>query len=114
VEIPTSVMGVFYAATACAAFVAHLMFESWTPPTPSEWAAIVALGLLPIGLALYLWDYGIKRGDVQAIGALSYVEPFLGAVLVTLLGRGDLSWSLCAAGILIVGGAAVAARSIWT
>jgi drug/metabolite transporter (DMT)-like permease len=112
-EVPTSAMGVFYAATAAAAGIGHLAFERWVPPDPVGWAAILALGLLPTGLALYLWDHGIKRGDLQALGAASYAEPFLGAALVGLLGRGELGWPLLWAGVLIVGGAALAARNTW-
>jgi drug/metabolite transporter (DMT)-like permease len=93
--------------------VGHLLLETWSTPAPSEWAAIIALGLLPMGLALYLLDYGIKHGELQALGAASYAEPFLGAILVALLGRGELGWSLLWAGILIVGGAALAARGVW-
>ena len=112
-KVPTSVMGAFYAATAAMAGLGHLLFETWAMPSAGEWAAIVALGLLPIGLALYLWDHGIKRGDLQALGVFSYVEPFLGVVLVVMLGRGDFGWSLVVAGVLIVGGATLAARSAW-
>lgn len=111
-EVPSSAMGVFYAATAAAAGVGHLAFESWVTPDPAGWAAILGLGLLPTGLALYLWDHGIKRGDLQALGAASYVEPFLGAALVALLGRGELGWPLLWAGVLIVGGAILAARGV--
>jgi drug/metabolite transporter (DMT)-like permease len=64
-------------------------------------------------LALYLWDYGIKRGDLQALGAASYVEPFLGAALVAMLGQGELGWTLFWAGVLIVGGAVLASRGVW-
>jgi drug/metabolite transporter (DMT)-like permease len=112
-EVPTSAMGVFYAGTAVAAGIGHRLFESWITPSPEQWAAIVTLGLLPIGSALYLWDHGIKRGDLQALGVFSYVEPFLGVVLVVILGRGDFGWSLIGAGVLIVGGATLAARSAW-
>jgi drug/metabolite transporter (DMT)-like permease len=112
-EVPTSAMGAFYAGTAVTAGVGHLLLETWVTPSPAELAAVVALGLLPIGLALYLWDHGIKRGDLQALGVFSYVEPLLGVVLVVLLGRGDFGWSLVGAGVLIVGGATLAARSAW-
>ena len=112
-KVPTSAMGAFYAATAVVAGIGHLLFEKWAMPSAGEWAAIVMLGLLPIGLALYLWDHGIKRGDLQALGVFSYVEPFLGVVLVVMLGRGDFGWSLVVAGVLIVGGATLAARSAW-
>lgn len=112
-DVPTAAMGVFYAATAVVAGLAHLLFEDWVAPSATEWAVIAALGLLPMGLALYLWDHGVKRGDLQALGASSYAEPFLGALLIVLLGQGELGWPLLWAGVLIVGGAALAARGVW-
>src|SRR5262249_24054030 len=84
-EGPTSTLGMFYVASAIVAGGAHLLLERWVSPTPSEWFAMVALGCLPMGLAIYFWDFGLKRGDIQALGAFSYVEPFIGALIVALL-----------------------------
>jgi drug/metabolite transporter (DMT)-like permease len=113
-EVPTASMGAFYAVAAALAGLGHLAFEDWVVPSPTEWAAVAALGLVPMGFAIYLWDHGAKRGDLQALGALSYAEPFLGTLLVILLGQGEAGWPVLWAGILIVGGAALAARSIWS
>ena len=112
-EVPSAAMGGFYAATALAAGLGHLLLERWVTPGPAKAAAVLGLGLLPMGGALYLWDHGVKRGDLQALGAFSYAEPFLGAAFVALLGEGRLSWSLLWAGVLVVGGAALAARGLW-
>jgi drug/metabolite transporter (DMT)-like permease len=112
-DVPTSVMGTFYAAAALLAGIGHLTFETWVTPSNGQIGAIVALGLLPMGLALYCWDYGVKRGDIQALGAASYVEPLIGAFLVVALGQGQLLWSMVLAGMLIVGGSILAAGSLW-
>ena len=112
-HVPTSAMGLFFAASALLSGGAHLGLETWVAPTWAEWTAIAALGAFPMGLALFFWDFGVKRGDIQALGVFSYVEPFLGAVLVAVLGQGSLTWSLFWAGVLIVGGAAIASRSSW-
>ena len=66
-----------------------------------------------MGLAIYFWDYGIKHGDIQALGAFSYVEPFIGAVLVALFAGEVLGWNLLWSGILVFGGAALASVSLW-
>jgi drug/metabolite transporter (DMT)-like permease len=112
-EVPSSALGVFYAASAALSLALHASFETWVAPTGGEWLAVAALGVLPMGLALYLWDHGVKRGDIQALGAISYVEPFIGAALVALVGRGELSPSLVAAGALVVAGAATASRGLF-
>ena len=112
-DVPTSALGVFYAASALVCLAAHFMLETWVTPTAREWAAIAGLGILPMGLAIYFWDYGIKRGDIQALGAFAYVEPFIGAVLVALFAHGYIDLSLLIPGILVVGGAALASASLW-
>ena len=110
-SVPTSAMGVFYAASGVIALVFHSAFEQWVTPTPTQWAAVAALGLLPMGLALFCWDYGLKKGDVQALGAASYVEPLIGAALVVVFGQGELRWSMMISGLVIIGGAFLGSAS---
>jgi drug/metabolite transporter (DMT)-like permease len=112
-DVPSSALGVFYAASAAICLAAHGALETWVTPTGSEWAAIAGLGILPMGLAIYFWDFGIKRGDIQALGAFAYVEPFIGAVLVALFAQGYLDLSLLLPGVLVVGGAVLASASLW-
>lgn len=112
-DVPTSALGVFYATAALALGVVHLGLEDWVQPTGSEWAALAGLGIVPMGLAIYLWDYGLKRGDIQALGSLSYMEPFIGAVLVALVTDAVLEWNLLWSGILVLGGAALGSASLW-
>ena len=46
-----------------------------------------ALGLGPVGAAFYVWDIGMKRGDIRFLGVASYAAP--GAV-DPAAGRGGL------------------------
>ena len=112
-DVPTSAMGMFFAAAALVAAFGHITIEDWVTPNAGEWAAILGLGAFPMGLALYFWDHGVKRGDIQALGAISYFEPFLGALFVIMVGQGDFHLSLLWAGILVTGGAALASRGVW-
>jgi hypothetical protein len=66
-----------------------------------------------MGLAIYLWDFGVKRGDIQALSAFSYFEPFIAALLVAALGQGTLGWNVAIGGVLIVAGAVIASKGIW-
>jgi drug/metabolite transporter (DMT)-like permease len=111
--VPTAAMGVFFAATALIAGMAHFVLEPSVAPTGEQWVTVLALGMLPMGLALYLWDFGVKRGDLQALSAFSYFEPFAAALLVAALGQGAVGWNVAFGGILIVGGAVLASRSLW-
>ena len=74
---------------------------------------MATLGIVPMGLAIYFWDYGMKRGDIQTLGAFSYVEPFIGAVLVALFTSEALDWKLLWSGTLVLGGAVLASASLW-
>ena len=42
-----------------------------------QWLAIVALGIGPVGIAFFVWDIGMKRGDIRVLGAASYATPVL-------------------------------------
>jgi hypothetical protein len=66
-----------------------------------------------MGLALLAWDYGVKKGDIQALGASSYVEPLIGGVLVHFVGAGQLQWSMLISAVVILGGALVAGAGLW-
>ncbi|MCW5773707.1 MAG: EamA family transporter [Rhodospirillaceae bacterium] len=112
-EVPSDSVGGFCAVTAVLGFVCHALFEPTVWPQGWQWAAVVALGLGPVGLAFYLWDHGMKRGDIRALGALSYATPLLSTVLLILAGAGALTWPVAAAAGLIVGGAVLAAGDLW-
>ena len=111
-DIPTHSVVVFCLATAALSAPLHLYFEQtiW-PATPIAWAATLALGAGPVGLAFYLWDIGMKRGDIQLLGVPSYAAPLLSTLALVVTGTAPLTWSLGGAAILITGGAVIAARA---
>ena len=106
--VPTRAVGGFCAATAALALVCHLLFETTVWPSGGQWAAVVALGLGPVGAAFYVWDYGVKRGNIQTLGVLAYGAPLLSTLLLVAVGLAEPSWTLAAACALIVGGAVLA------
>ena len=106
--IPTNAIGGFCGATAMLAWLCHLVFESTALPTGWEWIAILCLGLGPVGLAFFTWDYGVKHGNIKVLGAFSYMAPLLSTVLLILFGLAEATWSVGLACILIVGGALLA------
>ena len=107
-SVPTQAVGRFCAATAVLALVCHLLFETTVWPVGWQWAAVVGLGLGPVGAAFYVWDYGVKRGNIQTLGVLAYGAPLLSTLLLVAVGLAEPSWTLAAACALIVGGAVVA------
>ena len=108
---PTEAVAGFCLVTAALAAVCHRLFETtvW-PAGASEVAAIVGLGLGPVGLAFYVWDYGVKRGDIRLLGVASYAAPVLSTLILVAAGFAPATASLGLACAAIVGGALVASR----
>ena len=113
-SVPTDTVGWFCGAAAVLGALCHLMFETtvW-PDGVGEWLAILGLGLGPVGAAFFVWDFGVKHGDIKLLGVLSYAAPLISTLLLIAFGQGEASWVVAAACILIVGGALFAARDMF-
>ncbi len=72
---------------------------------------MIALGLGPVGLAFYVWDLGVKFGNIQLLGVASYAAPLLSTIVLVLAGIAEPTWTLFLAAILISGGALLAATA---
>jgi len=109
---PTEAVTIYCLATTVLSGVAHMAFEETLfPDSTLGWASIVALGLGPVGLAFFVWDVGVKKGDIQLLGVLSYAAPLLSTLVLVAVGIATASWSLGLAALLITGGAAIAAHA---
>ena len=110
--IPTESVTVFCLAASLLSLIAHLALETtaW-PGTATGWAAIAALGLGPVGLAFFTWDIGMKQGDIQLLGVASYAAPLLSTLALVAAGVTQPSMILAVAAVLIVAGAALAAKA---
>ncbi|SPF75154.1 Methyl viologen resistance protein YddG [Aliiroseovarius pelagivivens] len=109
---PTASVVVFCLATAVLSIGAHLLWEDTVWPNGTMgWASVAGLGLGPVGLAFYVWDVGVKRGDIQLLGVASYGAPLLSTLVLILAGVAQPHPSLLIAGVLITVGALMAARA---
>ena len=111
-DAPTATVAVFCVATAVLSAGLHLLLEEtvW-PQGMVSWAATIGLGLGPVGLAFYVWDIGVKQGDIQMLGTSSYAAPLLSTLALVVAGIAAPSWGLAIAAFLITGGALIAARA---
>lgn len=110
--VPTASVAVFCLASAVLSLPLHLVLEETVlPSTTLGWAAIVGLGLGPVGLAFYVWDIGVKQGDIQLLGTASYAAPLLSTLVLVVAGVAAPSYVLLWAALLITGGAVIAARA---
>jgi drug/metabolite transporter (DMT)-like permease len=108
-SIPTDAVGGFCGVTAILAWLCHGLFEQTVLPIGWQWVAILCLGLGPVGLAFFTWDYGVKHGNIKVLGSLSYMAPLLSTLLLIVCGLATATWALGIACILIIGGAILAA-----
>lgn len=110
--VPTETVALFCLFSALLSFAAHLAFEETLWPAATwGWLSVLALGLGPVGLAFYVWDIGVKRGDIQLLGVSSYAAPLLSTAALILAGLAPAAPVLLVAAGLIAGGAALAARA---
>jgi drug/metabolite transporter (DMT)-like permease len=108
-ETPTDAIASFCAAASLLSLACHFLFEPtvW-PATTVAWLAVLALGLGPAGTAFYLWDHAVKRGDIRALGALSYATPILSTALLIAGGHAQPTSALLLAALLVTAGALLA------
>ncbi|WP_420241506.1 DMT family transporter [Roseiterribacter gracilis] len=107
-DVPSDAVIGCCAATALLAALCHVATEATVVPSAGEWLRLVAIGLLPLGLAFVAWDYGCKRGDITMLGSLAYATPLLSTFILVAAGTALASSKLWIASALIVGGAFVA------
>ena len=110
--VPTASVVVFCLATSALSAVAHLFLEQTVWPTNTKgWLSIIGLGVGPVGIAFFVWDVGVKKGDLQLLGVASYAAPVLSTFALIAAGLAQPSVTLLAATALITGGAILAARA---
>ena len=78
--------------------------------TAADWINLVLLGAGPMGLAFFVWDAALKRGDPRVIGSLAYLTPMTSTLVLVVLGQRQLTGVALAAMGLIVGGALIGSR----
>ncbi len=112
--VSSDAVGGFCGVTALLGLACHLALETtaW-PAGAGGWLAVLALGLGPVGAAFFVWDHGVKHGDIRTLGAMAYGGPLLSTLLLVLAGRAAASPVIALACALIVGGAVLASRDLW-
>lgn len=108
-EVPTDAVAGFCLVTAALSLGCHLLFETtvW-PQGATQWLAVLALGLGPVGAAFYAWDIGCKRGDIRLLGVASYSAPVISTLALVATGYAAATLALGLACVLIVAGALLA------
>jgi drug/metabolite transporter (DMT)-like permease len=112
-DVPSDITAAFCLITAGVAGALHFAFEETVmPATTGQWAAIIGLGTIPLGLAFYTWDVGVKKGDIMVLGAASYAAPLLSTLVLLAAGYATFHWTVAVACVLITAGAVIAAKDM--
>lgn len=111
-SVPTDAVGWFCGVTAVLAWVCHFLWEQtvW-PASWIQWVGVIGLGLGPVGIAFFTWDYGVKHGNIQLLGTLAYSAPLISVILLIVFGYGEATLAVAGASVLIVLGSLVAGRT---
>lgn len=111
-QVPTDAVGWFCGITALLGLICHLLWEATVWPADwMEWLGVMGLGLGPVGIAFFTWDYGVKHGNLQLLGVLSYAAPLISVVMLILAGKAEPTLSILFACLAIVGGAFIAGQA---
>lgn len=110
-HVPSGAVGAFCAVSGALAVFLHTLLEPPYRLTASEAPFVLAMGLGPLGYAFYAWDDAMKRGDPRVVGALSYLIPLVSTLLLAAFAGGRLDGTVWLAMALVIGGAALGARS---
>ncbi|MCY1128147.1 EamA family transporter [Frigidibacter sp. RF13] len=109
-EVPTAAVAVFCLITAALSVPFHVALETTAWPVGLRgWLCVIALGLGPVGLAFYVWDVGVKRGDIQMLGTASYAAPLLSTLTLIASGVAEPTARIGVAAMCITAGAGLAA-----
>ena len=108
-QVSTDAAGWFCAATALLALLCHWLWETtvW-PDSMAQWIGVIGLGIGPVGIAFFTWDYGIKHGNLQLLGVLAYSAPLISALLLVLAGLAPADITLVLSCLAIVIGSLIA------
>jgi len=108
-EVPTGAVGWYCLATSILATLCHIAFEQTIWPNGwIQWLGVLGLGLGPVGVSFFLWDRGIKHGNLQLLGVFAYGAPLISTVLLVLAGESPYSHNLLLSCLAITFGALIA------
>ncbi len=108
---PTAAIGLFALVSGALALACHALLEPVAALSAHDWGLVALCGLGPLGLAFYLWDAALKRGDARQIGILSYLTPLASTALLLVVTGQPLRWSIGLAALLIIGAALLGTRA---
>ena len=110
-NVPTEVVTIYCLITAILSYIAHLFLETTVVNLTSEnWLGILGLGIGPVGIAFFCWDYAMKNGPVKVLGVASYFAPLISTLVLGLTGQAEITSMIWIGCSLITIGALLSAK----
>ena len=109
-QIPTYSITAYCLITSILSLICHLTFETTVIPSSLELFAALMLGLGPVGGAFFVWDSGMKTGNIKLLGSLAYLIPLLSTFLLIVFSLSNLTNTIIIASILIVCGSLLSSK----
>jgi drug/metabolite transporter (DMT)-like permease len=78
-------MTAFTSLSAIAAWVTHFAIGEPLQTSSDDFLALIVVGILPVGFANLMWDYGTRLGDPVLLAGLSFLEPLLASALIAVV-----------------------------
>jgi drug/metabolite transporter (DMT)-like permease len=111
---PTDAVAVFCLLTALLSAICHLLLEETVLPVDAfQWISVLLLGLFPVGLAFYAWDFGVKHGNIQFLGGAAYFAPLISTLILVAAGLAEPTPAILTACLLITFGAILASGKLF-
>lgn len=110
---PTAAIGAACLVSGLLALGCHALLEPPHAFSSADLGPMAALAVGPMGLAFFLWDAALRRGDARVVGTLAYLTPVASTALLAAArppGADTAApWPIAIALALVVGGAAIGA-----
>ena len=112
IAYPTAAIGLFCLVSGLLALGCHRVLEAPYQLSGADVVPLAALAIGPMGIAFFLWDAALARGDARRIGTLAYLTPLISTLLLGLDDPARFGWPIALAIGLVVGGALVGSRGV--
>ncbi len=99
-------------ACAVSSLLFHYLLENTVSVIPTQLFPIALIGIGPLGLAYYCWNYGAQYGDIRTLSILSFLGHFLTISLLVLVGKAHFTPMLITACSLIISSALIGSSGL--
>ncbi len=106
-HIPANMIGSFCSIAGVFSIILHFTIEQTVPLSSIQITKIIIIGIAPLCLAYYAWNFGVKHGDMRTLTALAFLGSFLSMTWLIVFGFSPLTWEIILASFLIIGGVVV-------